>query len=60
MLGEREAAERLGVSLSTMIRHRRDGTGPRWFRIGQRSKGIRYRLDDLTMFLAERAGRQAA
>jgi len=47
-----EAAEYLGVSVSTVRRWRLTGGGPRWIRIGASS--IRYTLADLEAYVASR------
>ncbi len=57
LLTEAEAAELLTVSISTMIRWRREGTGPPWFRLGGRHAGaVRYRRDELLQWLEEQRG----
>jgi excisionase family DNA binding protein len=45
-----EAAQYLGVSISTVRRWRLTGGGPRWVRIGGSS--IRYPLSDLEAYVA--------
>ena len=51
----REAAERLGLSPSTLARYRTTGAGPRYFRFGG---CVRYRGDDLEAWAAGRGGRR--
>jgi predicted DNA-binding transcriptional regulator AlpA len=45
LLGQRAAAQLLGISVRTLERHRVAGTGPRFCRLGHRL--IRYRKADL-------------
>ena len=51
----REAAERLGLSPSTLARYRITGAGPRYYRFGG---CVRYRGDDLEAWAAGRGGRR--
>ncbi len=53
LLTEQEASEVLTVSVSTMVRWRREGAGPPWFRLGGR---VRYRRDELLAWLEEQRG----
>jgi len=48
LYNEHQAAAWLQVSLSTVRRWRKNGTGPRFFRFGAL---IRYRLEDLQKFV---------
>ncbi|HEY7195546.1 MAG TPA: helix-turn-helix domain-containing protein [Gemmatimonadales bacterium] len=52
LLDEREAARRLGVKHTTLQQWRHHGGGPPFVRISARC--IRYRLEDLERFAAER------
>jgi hypothetical protein len=57
LLTEQEAAELLTVSAVTLARWRKEGIGPRWFRLGGRPAGpIRYRRDELLQWLEEQRG----
>jgi predicted DNA-binding transcriptional regulator AlpA len=58
LLTEQQAAALLTVSIPTMGRWRREGTGPPWFRLGGAKKGaVRYRRDELLAWLeAQRGG----
>jgi predicted DNA-binding transcriptional regulator AlpA len=49
LLNEREAANLLRVSSSTMERWRADGVGPRFVKLSVRA--IRYRFSDLRAFV---------
>lgn len=49
MKTDNEAAEFLGISVSTIRRWRLNGSGPRWIRIGT---SIRYPLADLESYVA--------
>ena len=51
----REAAERLGLSPSTLARYRTTGEGSRYYRFGG---CVRYRGDDLEVWAAGRRGRR--
>ncbi len=56
LISEREAAVRLGISLSTIRRWRRRKTGPPHIRIG----GIlRYRIADVDNFVTAHLGEKA-
>lgn len=46
-LTTREVAERFDVSVQTLKRWRKNGTGPRFYRIG---KLVRYRPDEIDAF----------
>jgi excisionase family DNA binding protein len=46
LLTEAEVAEYLRVSLATIRRHRDQGTGPPWFRIGRSIRYSRQALDE--------------
>jgi excisionase family DNA binding protein len=50
---ERQVADRLGISISTVRRMRRTGAGPIHFHIGRL---IRYRQEDVERFIADRLG----
>ena len=50
-LGQRQLAERWGISARTLERWRWIGGGPRYLKIGGR---VVYRLDDVEAFEAER------
>jgi predicted DNA-binding transcriptional regulator AlpA len=53
LLTESQSAQRLGVSLSTLRRWRKNGMGPKFFLLG----GIlRYRAVDLDEFVARHTG----
>ncbi len=41
ILNEREVAEWLGLSTPTLMRHRRDGTGPKFIRLSKRRVAYR-------------------
>jgi predicted DNA-binding transcriptional regulator AlpA len=43
-----EAAEFLGVSIWWLVKHRRDGTGPKYIKIG---RAVRYSKADLLDFI---------
>ena len=49
LVDTREAARRLGLSPPALIKWRRDGKGPAYYRFGY---AIRYRATDLDAFLA--------
>lgn len=51
LLNEREVARLLGVSTMTVLRMRRDGTGPAFVRVGPRF--VRYNLADVEQWLGE-------
>lgn len=60
VLGEAQAAERLGVSVHTLRKWRRFHRGPRFIKLpGSERRGrgragaVRYRIEDLDAFLAE-------
>jgi hypothetical protein len=53
LVGEKEAAEILGLQVKTLRRWRFAGRGPAFHKIGS---CVRYRLDDLTAFIE--AGRR--
>ncbi|AHB48168.1 transcriptional regulator [Hyphomicrobium nitrativorans NL23] len=50
-LSPREAASHLGLSASTLAKHRITGTGPRFFKLGGL---VKYRADDLNEWARER------
>jgi predicted DNA-binding transcriptional regulator AlpA len=50
MLNEKEAAQRLGLSVATLRTWRCREKGPRFFRLG---KAIRYSEDEIAQFLSE-------
>ena len=52
LLSPSEAAEALGVTVSTLERWRCNGNGPRFVRAS--SRVVRYRADDLVGFIEER------
>jgi predicted DNA-binding transcriptional regulator AlpA len=57
LLTEQQAAALLTVSIPTMARWRREGTGPPWFRLGGATKGaVRYRRDELLAWLEQQRG----
>lgn len=51
MLTEREVAEMLGVTQTTLQRWRRDGGGPPWHKL---QRLIRYRLSEVEKYIDER------
>jgi excisionase family DNA binding protein len=51
-LTSKEAAERLSVSVASLRRWRREGSGPRSYRIGGR---VMYRPDELDSWVEARA-----
>ncbi len=53
LLTPREVADALGVSTLTLYRRRRDGTGPRFVRVGPRA--IRYPREWVDAYLHENA-----
>ncbi|MEP9374788.1 helix-turn-helix domain-containing protein [Mesorhizobium sp. KR1-2] len=46
---QRKAAEHLGISVSTLLRWRARGQGPKGFKIGGR---VKYRLSELNAFIS--------
>ena len=52
LLNEREVAAWLGISAPTLVRHRRDGTGPTFIRLSLRR--IAYRRSTIEEWLRER------
>ncbi len=48
---ERRAADLCGLSIDTLRRYRRAGTGPVYVRIGTKQGPIRYRIADLDAWL---------
>lgn len=52
-LTEREAADYLGLTHSGLVRLRREGIGPRYYRVGT-ARGIRYRKADLNEWIEKR------
>ncbi|MBZ0089746.1 MAG: helix-turn-helix domain-containing protein [Thermoanaerobaculia bacterium] len=53
LIDTKQAAQRLGVSPRTVENWRVRGDGPPFLRLS-RTKGVRYRLEDLERFVAER------
>lgn len=58
LLNERQVAQLLGVSAMTVLRMRRDGTGPAFVRVGPRF--VRYNLADVEAWLGARRSKGAA
>lgn len=56
-LNEKEAAARLGVAVRTMQEWRRNGRGPRFFKMG---RAVRYCEADLVAFIEAAARRSTA
>jgi excisionase family DNA binding protein len=52
LLGPEEVAALLGVPLRTIYRWRSRHEGPRGYRVGRH---VRYRLDDVELWLADRS-----
>lgn len=52
VIGEREAARRLQISVGALRKWRREATGPRFIRLG---RCIRYKLSDLLAHLDSNA-----
>ena len=52
VLNERQVADWLGLSCPTLVRHRRDGTGPKFIRLSPRR--IAYRRMSVEEWLKER------
>jgi predicted DNA-binding transcriptional regulator AlpA len=50
LITEREAAERLGVSVRTMQAYRQRRIGPRWLKLGG-SAAVRYMPEDLEEYV---------
>lgn len=57
IMNSRELAAFLGCSVATLIRWRREGTGPEHIAVSARQ--IRYRVSAVELFLAERERRTA-
>lgn len=57
LLTPRQVADFLGVPLATLQVWRAKGTGPRAHRVGRH---LRYRLEDLEVWLSQRADRRGA
>ncbi len=57
-LKPREVAELLGVDEVTLWRWRRDGSGPRYHRVGPRA--LRYAAADVSAYLESRAALEPA
>ena len=55
LLNTKELASYLGVAVSTLLLYRAEGTGPRYIKMGRL---VRYRVDDVEAWLAERDGSQ--
>jgi hypothetical protein len=53
LLTEQQVADELRKSTATLGRWRRNGTGPRWIRVG---KTPMYRRSDLSAWIAAQAG----
>lgn len=52
LLNEKEAAEKLGMTVAALRRWRLERRGPTWYRIGNR---VRYREEDLEAFIESNA-----
>lgn len=55
LLSPAELAAELDVTTETLRRWRKAGTGPAWFRLGDRF--VRYQRDDIRTWLVERGAR---
>lgn len=53
LITTKQAAQHLGVSARTVENWRTRGDGPPYLRLS-RTKGVRYRLEDLEKFVAQR------
>lgn len=49
-LNDRQAADQLGVSVSTLRNWRQAGTGPTWYKLGT---AVRYKGEDLDAYLKD-------
>lgn len=59
-LTEPEAGKRMGFSREAMRRWRRNGTGPKYVRVGSTQGAVRYLLTDLIAWLeSQRVGSRA-
>ena len=51
LLTTQKLVEILNVSKSTIYRWRKQGGGPNWVRIGKGSRAVRYKAEDLNVYL---------
>ena len=59
-LSTTEAATYVGRSDQTLIRWRRNGEGPRWYRLGGGSAPVFYMVSDLDAFIEETGRHETA
>lgn len=53
MLTTTEAAQRLGVTMRTLVYWRAKHTGPKYLRVGDGRGQVRYRASDLDAYIAQ-------